>query len=223
VEAQYVYNSMNFREFTFGDQLNLDGANAPVSIEEMPSEEVAYLDVSASLLFYNSKYWFGTTAKHLLEPNQSFLGYSNFKANATMEFSGYGGVKFNMAAKRARREESITVTFLYKNKPKENWDQLDLGFYYTRDPLMLGAWFRGLPGVTDPQGGEIEYLDAVIMMAGFKIKDALRIGYSYDFTVSDLWNANTGGSHELSLVFEFNRQIRLQRRRRYETIACPSF
>lgn len=222
ISAQYVYNSMNFREFTFGDQLNLGKANAPVSIEEIPSEEVDYLDMTASLLFYSSKFWFGTTAKHLLEPNQSFLGYNTFEANATMQFSGYGGVKFNLAARRARREESITATFLYKNKPRESWDQLDIGLYYTYDPFMFGGWFRGLPGINEPQDMEIEYLDAVILMVGYKL-DKFSIGYSYDFTVSKLWNANTGGAHELSVVFEFNRDVRLQRRRKYESIACPSF
>lgn len=222
VEFIYAHNDINFREFTFGDQLSLTGPNAAVSIEDKANNNVDYIDVSASLLVYNNIFWAGATAKHLLEPDQSFLGNQEYEAKASMLFSGYGGVRFNLAERRARTEESVTVAVFYENKPTDNWDQLNIGLYYTYEPLMLGAWFRGLPVINEPQGYDINYIDAIIVMAGVKL-DRFSIGYSYDFTVSELWNSNTGGAHEISIVYNFNQRFRLQRRRKYESIACPSF
>ena len=47
----------------------------------------------------------------------------------------------------------------------------------------------------------------------------IKIGYSYDVTVSSLSMA-TSGSHELSLQINFDCQ---PKKRTYRTISCPSF
>ena len=64
---------------------------------------------------------------------------------------------------------------------------LDFGLIYT------GAWFRHTFGNAD----------AAILLLGVK-KDWIKIGYSYDITVSKLASYNTGGSHELSLILNFD-------------------
>ena len=222
IQFMYSHRSMNFREFTFGDQLSLDGDNAPVTIEEDYKDYLNYLDGAASALFYNDQFWFGFSAKHLLQPNQSFLGGNTHQSKVSMKFSGYGGVMFDLSDRRSKTEENFRVTFLYENKPKEGWDHLDLGVYYTKEPLMIGSWVRGLPGINSPQGYEMQNIDAVIIMAGVKFSK-FRIGYSYDFTVSKLWNSSTGGTHEVSIVYRFMKEFSLRRREKHTSIACPSF
>jgi hypothetical protein len=49
--------------------------------------------------------------------------------------------------------------------------------------------------------------------------DNIRVGYSYDITVSALTPA-TGGSHEVSLGINFDCR---PRKVKIRTIACPSF
>ena len=49
--------------------------------------------------------------------------------------------------------------------------------------------------------------------------DHMKIGYSYDVTVSKL-SSNTAGSHEVSLQMQFECR---PKKKKYRTISCPSF
>jgi len=50
----------------------------------------------------------------------------------------------------------------------------------------------------------------------------LHIGYSYDFTISNLIGS-TGGAHEISIVYEFNNLSIGQLKKRIRAIPCPEF
>ncbi|MEW7280881.1 type IX secretion system membrane protein PorP/SprF [Aquimarina sp. 2201CG1-2-11] len=52
-------------------------------------------------------------------------------------------------------------------------------------------------------GVSYRYTDSFIALAGFNITQNLKIGYSYDFSVSDLGDYNDG-SHEIILLFNFD-------------------
>ena len=52
-------------------------------------------------------------------------------------------------------------------------------------------------------GASYRYQDAVVGLLGFNITEDLKIGYAYDFSVSDL-NTNSNGSHEIILLFDFD-------------------
>ena len=61
--------------------------------------------------------------------------------------------------------------------------------------------------------------DAMLFVLGFQ-KDALRIGYSYDFTISGFLTSSTGGAHEISLRIQLPcipKKIILN------PIKCPKF
>jgi hypothetical protein len=69
-------------------------------------------------------------------------------------------------------------------------------------------------------------LDAVIVSCGVEYK-FFRIGYSYDFNISEL--AHTGGAHEVSLQFvipckyEYNQNAPRKNVSKYSPVACPKF
>ncbi|MCK8520324.1 type IX secretion system membrane protein PorP/SprF [Aquimarina sp. D1M17] len=52
-------------------------------------------------------------------------------------------------------------------------------------------------------GVSYRYTDSFIALAGFNINQSLKIGYSYDFSVSDLSGYNNG-SHEIVLLYNFD-------------------
>ena len=106
-------------------------------------------------------------------------------------------------------DETLSVTFLFKNHYKIN--QFDIGLYWYKHPLVLAAFYRGIPFLNREVRG-----DAVAFLAGYKI-DNFSIGYSYDFTISKLLNT-TGGSHEISLNYEFS-STRVKKKKRM--IPCP--
>lgn len=57
--------------------------------------------------------------------------------------------------------------------------------------IYFGLAFRGYSGLNN---------DAVIGLVGIKLKDKIRVGYSYDLNISGL-NRSNFGSHELSLSY----------------------
>ena len=76
--------------------------------------------------------------------------------------------------------------------------------YVKKGPLVGGLWYRNK--------------DSFITLIGIQ-SDNLKIGYSYDVTISKLANA-TAGSHELSFQINFNCR---PKKKTFRTISCPSF
>jgi hypothetical protein len=105
---------------------------------------------------------------------------------------------------------SLAINFQKQSK----FYQSDIGLYYYRIPLIFGVWYRGIPFATSQAG------DAIIGLVGIKTKQ-LHIGYSYDFTISNLISS-TSGAHEISVVYEFNN-LSLGQRRHIKAIPCPEF
>ena len=79
-----------------------------------------------------------------------------------------------------------------------------MGLYVQKGSYVGGVWYRNQ--------------DAFIILLGMEV-GLIKIGYSYDVTVSSLSMA-TSGSHELSLQINFDCQ---PKKRTYRTISCPSF
>ncbi len=216
IKFGYAQRTLDFQRLTLGDQLVLDGDNNETSIEVPPDDIKPYLDATASVIAYNEVFWGGVTFDHLMRPNESLKGEITRKP---LLFYLYGGYKIPLGPRRSRFEESVRFAFNYRIQQK--FDQLDVGFYYTKEPLVLGAWFRGIPLITEESGYKYEEIDALVLLIGYKIGN-FSLGYSYDFTISQLMT-HSGGSHEISLVYEFNRDLRLERRRKRMPIPCPRF
>jgi type IX secretion system PorP/SprF family membrane protein len=152
---------------------------------------------------------------HIFNPNQSLVEGT---AHVPIKFRLYGGRKFIVSNAKKYNEESIKVAFSYKAQEKA--DQIDLGAYWSKGPFMFGLWYRGIPGIKNYDGDHINN-DAIILLVGYKFKD-LTFGYSYDITISGIF-ANTMGAHELSLIYEFNQNRKVRRKRNYVIIPCPKF
>ena len=110
-------------------------------------------------------------------------------------------------------QEVLSVAMNFQKQGK--FYQSDLGVYYYKDPLIFGLWYRGIPLATSQAG------DAIIGLLGIKT-NSLSIGYSYDFTISNLISAS-GGAHEISLIYEFNNLSIGAQKKRVRAIPCPEF
>ena len=110
-------------------------------------------------------------------------------------------------------QEVLSVAINFQKQGK--FYQSDLGLYYYKDPLDIRIMVQGNTFVTSQAG------DAIIGLVGIKTKQ-LHIGYSYDFTISNLISS-TGGAHEISLVYEFNNLSLGAQRKRIRAIPCPEF
>lgn len=206
---------INFSDLVFNDQMSLSGI-ASASVEVPPMKKVSYTDFSSSILVYNAEYFFGFVIDHMTQPNQSLVdGISEIPRKYTF----HGGRKFYLNGKTSDyNEESLTAAFNFRSQGK--FDQLDLGVYWTKTPIVLGLWYRGIPIFKAYKKG-YQNNDAIIIMAGYQW-EAIKVGYSFDLTISRLI-ANTFGSHEISLIYEFNQDQKARKKKRKVIIPCPKF
>lgn len=204
----YMQTGLDFDKLIWNDQISQGGVSGG-TIETNPLESKADMDFSTSLLLYSPKYWLGVTVDHLLKPETSLYTTGQ---HVPLKTSVFGGIQI---MKRGRLEdpidESISLAFLYKNQA--NINQLDVGVYWYKSPIVLGIWYRGLPVINNEKRG-----DAISFLTGYKIFD-FSLAYSYDFTISRLLNS-TGGAHEISMVYEFGNT---RNRKRKHMVPCPEF
>jgi type IX secretion system PorP/SprF family membrane protein len=206
---KFYYLGLDISRLVFNSQLT--GSGTTPSINPPPFENVADVDFAASTLIYNDRIWGGITFDHLLVPKTSFYGD---EASVPLKVNLFGGIQVLKNTRLLTKDqESLSFAFNFQRQGK--FYQSDAGVYYYRNPLIFGLWYRGIPLVTSQAG------DALIALVGIKTGQ-LHIGYSYDFTISNLISS-TSGAHELSLIFEFNNMSLGQRRNRMKSIPCPEF
>jgi type IX secretion system PorP/SprF family membrane protein len=209
VNFKFYYLGLDIAKLVFNSQLT--GSGVSPSITPPPFDNVADVDFATSALVYNERIWGGFTLDHLLSPKTSFYGDNS---TVPIKFNLYGGVQVLKKTRlRQKNMEILSVAMNFQRQGKYN--QTDLGLYYYTEPLIFGLWYRGIPFITTQAG------DAIIGLIGIKTKQ-LHIGYSYDFTISNLISS-TGGAHEISLVYEFNNLSLGQQKKRIRAIPCPEF
>lgn len=212
INFMYQERTIDFSKLIFGDQLSLDGTINPSSNIQEPMERRGFFDASSSVLFYSRSGWAGLAVDHMMRPNQSLASEEEDRIDP--KFSLFGGFRFTYGSRLSQKiPESISVAALYKKQG--NFDQFDLGVYWSKNPVSFGLLYRGIPIFNNHAGG-IFNNDALVLMGGLR-RENLRIGYSYDFTISRLIN-NTGGAHEVSIIYQFNQGPPTKKQK---AIPCP--
>lgn len=216
-QGTFTNRSVKFYDLYFVDQL-LTGAATTVEIPI--TQKVNYFDVSSGLVLYSRRFWAGFSAHHLNTPNQ---GMVTEKSPLPVKFSFHAGYQlpagFGSEAKREIEKTSITPCINYKHQGK--FDQLDVGFYYTYQPIVLGVWYRGLPIKKYSPGNPNN--DALVLMVGLSY-ERFNFGYSYDATISKLFISTTRGAHEISLSYQFCDIKKLKNKRKISRfVPCPKF
>ena len=209
--------SIQFDRLLFGDQISRGGNAGATSVTtvETPTQTRAFFDIGAGALIYSSNFWLGTSFFHLTKPNESL--YAENSSPLPIKYSVHGGGKFllNEDEKDPDLKKSISVVMHYRGQGE--FDQCDVGVYYTQFGFSGGIWYRGLPGIKAYKPG-YRNDDAVAAVIGFQ-KDRFNIGYSYDFTISKLAR-QTQGAHEITLSFQMCTPKKKVSR---VLISCPKF
>jgi type IX secretion system PorP/SprF family membrane protein len=206
LQASYLQKALDWSRLTFGDMID-PRKGFIYNTNDIPrGGSVRAVDFSAGLLGFSDKFYGGIAVHHLNEPNESLIvGTSRLP----MKYTFHAGAVIPIEKKSRDADAKISPNLLYRRQGE--FQQLNLGMYVSKGPLVAGIWFRGLMfGQT--------YRDAFIATIGIQT-DVVRIGYSYDVTISEL-TPSTGGSHEVSLGINFECR---QKRKKLRTIACPSF
>ena len=229
VQFNYTTRNANFTDLVFASQIdpvtgfdpNLPGDDA-VSGSNL---NVNFLDIAAGGIIYSRNLFLGFAVHHLNEPDQSLLD-DGLESRLPSRLSIHGGYKIKIGEGPLRKdltytlaERSLTPVFQYKRQGP--FEILDVGAYLHLEPVNFGIWYRGYPlrKLETAAGESFPQTDALIFSLGVTTSE-FTIGYSYDYTLSDL-GVSSGGAHEFSIAYylNFKKPVKVPRDR--WKIPCP--
>ena len=215
LEGSFIQQHINWAGLQFYDMIDPYTGFYNTSLQLNPTQEAMpnkldtyHGDAGAGILFFSEKLYGGFAIRNLLKPNESFFAGSD--GPAPFRMVGHIGSNFNLHHKRSYKYNIfISPNVLVANQGRDV--QVNAGLMAGVSVIYFGTWFRY--AFKNP--------DAFILLLGIK-KGKFRFGYSYDITVSRL-AGRTGGSHELSLVFNWSGSDdnSLNPRASKDYIPCP--
>jgi len=210
--------SLDYDKIVFGDQIDFNRPGAPtLDPASQTYKNHTYFDIGSGLLIYNRTIWIGASFYHMNTPDYSLL---NGDSPLPMKMSFHAGARIPLynGPRKLDRISSLTPSFVYRIQGP--FQQLDAGLNLHIQPVTVGLWYRGIPVKKNYIGNTSR--DALVAILGFELYN-FEFGYSYDMTISEL-SIDSGGSHEISLVYQFeviNNRKRTKRKDKF--IPCPSF
>jgi type IX secretion system PorP/SprF family membrane protein len=133
---------------------------------------------NAGIWAYSADYFFGASVQQIVNQTLNFAQNSAYNQSTTIpHFYITGGYKFFLSD-----DVSLMPSVMYKIiKPAQNTIDINMKMAF-RDHFWIGGSYR--------------QDDAVAGMVGFTINSFLSLGYSYDYTTSNLNTVSTG-THEI--------------------------
>ncbi|MDW7690968.1 type IX secretion system membrane protein PorP/SprF [Flammeovirgaceae bacterium SG7u.111] len=201
----YVLRSVGYGDLLFGDQID----NGGDSQETFASAQTGMVDISAGFLIYSEKYWAGLSLFHLNQPKKITEAG---EMSLPLRFNLHAGLKIPIDKFDPDRSY-LSPAVHYQSQG--SFDQLDAGVNFYYKPIMLGAWYRGMPTSSSEVQG-LGQQDSINFLAGIQ-QGPLWIGYSYDMRVFS--SRSFGPSHEISIILEPKSEKSNGKSR----VRCPAF
>ena len=207
IQGSITQKSINFGKLTFYDQIVLQQGFVYATQERLANTNVFFPNFAAGGVIYSNKFYAGFAAHNITEPNQAFFGTGRTDANIIpMRYTAHAGLVIPLIQGNPKNESNLWPNILYMQQ--RQYTQLNLGMYYNKGPFVVGVYYRQTASNSD----------AVIGLIGIR-RDKLRIGYSYDRTLSAA-NPGAPDSHEVSLAFELRKRTP---HKTIRAIRCPEF
>src|SRR6185503_9598410 len=192
LQGGYIRKNVDWNSLTFSDQINpITGFEDPFGNVNPTGEQtpgnfnINTPEIGVGFVAFSPNVYGGMSVKHLTKPKESFI--SDDDSRLPMRIDIHAGGDINLIPKQKRKELILSPNVLFAQQA--NFTQLNIGTYLYTKYIYGGAWFRHAFGNSD----------AIIGVLGVKVS-SIRVGYSYDFTVSKLQGLS-GGAHEISITF----------------------
>ncbi len=143
---------------------------------------------SAGVYYQTERFEFGLSARNLTEQEVEFNGFSLLQQRT---FFFNGGARFDL-----NTTLSLHPSVFVRSDLNELQTDVSVLLRFNGN-IFGGASFRGYKS---------DSIDAVAMLAGFKLSEKITLAYAYDLTLSDI-NLAGNGSHEIMLTYNLNKQI----------------
>jgi type IX secretion system PorP/SprF family membrane protein len=195
--------SFGFQNLLLEDQINISNNSIDSSSDPlMFQNKRTFFDFNSSILFHNEDSWFGVTLRHLNKPNISLTNNDNMPLDIFMSIhakyyfpifeSGYSWLA-------AQSKFYILSNFMMQGVSS----RLDLGMQYIFDDTFSFGILAGTNPIN--KSDKRQLFSSINSFVGVKWK-SFRFGYSYEFNTSRF--INIGGSHEFSIGYDFNIDVR---------------
>lgn len=199
-QASYFQKKVDWDKLTFGDMIDPRYGFVYQTQEIRPNQNRSFMDFSAGLLAYSNRVFGGVAVNHLTEPQEYYIKEAP-GSTLPMKITVHAGAMIPLGG---TRDNSVYISPNILYQKQRDFQQFNVGFYAAKPPLVGGLWYRGQ--------------DSFIALVGLQ-QGIFKFGYSYDVTVSKLYNASAG-SHELSMGLLFPCH---PKKKRFRTIKCPTF
>lgn len=232
INGQYVRKQIDWSQLVFSDQLDEVFGNVYGSSFILPSNEIAqYVDfgVGGALSFNagigegrNGKNMTGTVGlafHHLTQPRDAFIG---------------GDIGYLPRKLVVHGELKITSpAFLYAPallyEHQSNMSTFQAGLNFSKVNMFAGFWFRNESFTFTPQKYDSFIFNIGLTRKMEKSNMKMKLGYSYDFTVSRL-RTSSFGTHEIAMVFEWGDKVLFKglagkkaQKAKYRFIPCTDY
>ncbi len=193
-------------KLVFGDQLDpflgqIFNGGVPQSTSEIIDQNQRnYLSTGMGVVAQSDRYFLGISLHNLNSPDISFLKRVE-NGDLPVRASVQGGFFIPLRDLGITSLASINPVFNYIRQRQAR--QLEAGAIWHSDIVQLGILYRQVK----------QNADALIFSLGME-RDMFRIGYSYDFTLSQLSGA-TGGTHELGVLINLDKAEGYQKEPQY--------
>ncbi|WP_062054860.1 PorP/SprF family type IX secretion system membrane protein [Aquimarina longa] len=166
------------------DSFKIDPSRSDVATDPSFADNTSttQLSIGAGLYMFTSNFYAGISSPNLLPSDVDINGIG--VAQTKTHIYGIAGYVFDFVDE-VRLKPSMVIKQVIDSP---------LTFDISLNSLIYDAFELGV---------SYRYKDSFIALAGFNITQNLKIGYSYDFSVSDLSGYNNG-SHEVVLLFNFD-------------------
>ena len=163
----------------------------------IPQSEVKGMafDMGFGAFYESAKYYAGFSVNHLNKPSPNFDG--EFQSYLKPTFFLNGGIRYKL-----KNHPVVLVPSLY----------LKTDFAALQVDVNLNAVIK------DKYWGGLTYRhqDAIVILAGMELLTGLKIGYSYDITISRL-SSYSSGTHEVMIGYSFDLNME-KRTKRYKSV-----
>jgi type IX secretion system PorP/SprF family membrane protein len=143
-------------------------------------------DLSAGLYLYSRDYFIGLSAQQVIPQKLQFVDDAAFETTGKLipHIFLSAGYRF-LLTDDINAIPSIMVKYISASSKNDFQPEANVKLQY-RDLLWVGGSFR--------------YQDGYAAMIGLNVSNTFNIGYSYDFTTTNL-NSVSRGTHELMIGF----------------------
>jgi len=206
LQASLILKNQNLSNLVFPDMIDPNGD--VISPSGLTGSTTLMYDFSAGVVGdYNIFYW-GLAVHHLFQPVEAKAGGQI--AYLPRKYTAHAGCEFNLYKwYRFKQKLMFSPNIIYIRQ--QNYQQLNLGFYFTRFQIVAGLWIRE----------NLDLKSHTFILTGGYSNDQFRFGYSYDFGIYDKgFRGLQTSTHEVTFGWNFEYK---KGKKKFRYIKCPKF